>query len=165
MFLAAPEGIQPQEINFNLFKMRLLQTLTSASVCPDLTSIIELGRDGTDWGMIVATKSQQVLPYKIGSNTIIPRVDRHGQLQFRHVTARSLAASEVSSSATSFQQATLSAEAEINIPTESSNDETLQPTGIPTEFPDLRELNWDQHRGNWWEILKESEIAIDEYVS
>ena len=163
IFLTAPEGITQQEINFKKFETRFFQTLSSVSICEGLETF-EPSEDGNFWGIIVAKKSQQLLPYNFGATESIPCVDVRGQLQYKDVIPKPPESFQILEGATSKQTSSPSSDAELNVSAEPSNYEIPQPTGVPTQFPDVRELNWDQNKKNWQGILKESRTSIDDYV-
>ncbi len=164
MFLSSPEGIPQQEINFNVFKTRLFQSLSYAHISKNLEAY-QVCADDIYWGVIVAKKSPQMLPYKMGINTVTPCVDVRGRLQFRHLTARRQEAFENLVYATGLQTSTPSFMVQPKPTTELPNEEAFQPSGLPIEFPDIRQLNWDQHKSNWRAILKESITSMNECVN
>ena len=179
IFLIAPKGIKHKEIDFTKFEKRMVEAFSSENICEDF-EILEQSGSGHDkfFGMVVAKKSQKQLSYNFSVKTAIPCVDVHGQLQYKHVSARLPKTSEnldgdsVTPRQTPPTPAPIPAsKAEHSLSRQPSGDKVPQLADFyPEEFTgvdeltDVDELNWDQNKRNWRGILKDSKTSIEDCV-
>ena len=150
IFLTAPEGISSDEINFSRLKQRLGQMLRLLGLPEGLVKTYEC--DTIFWGVIVAKKSHQELPYSIGGNVVSFQIDANMQIRCESKNVNMISNKE---SNMSFDP---------NMPVVDEDVEDA-PSYNPPPGIVFSELTWDQNKSNWHEILEPANQSLDSCLS
>ncbi len=150
IFLTAPAKISSDEINFNRLTERLGQMLRLLGFPEGLVKTYEC--DTAFWGVIVAKKSHDKLPYSIGGNVVRFHIDVHRQIQceFKNVIAN--------------KEPNMSFDARLNTPVVNENVDDASLFN-PPPWVGFSELIWDQNKSNWQEILEPANQSLDSWVA
>ncbi len=140
----------------------------SPSSTSGILEVSELGVPGNVWGVIAAKKSADIAPYTVNGEEVDVKIDIHGKL--RYVPHSRRQPGNVENLSHEGVHSTPSAGGDPSAaPSKSSQPPTRTPhfeEGDCSEPPVVvSELNWDQNKENWLNILRETRESIDYCIS
>ncbi len=166
MYLKSPEGAALGEIDFSLFRSRLL-------ALPGISkSLLAISQGNTSWAVIVAKMCRDSLSFNFDSKSVKLTVDMHGRLQNAQSNPKyegqkiSECSSHDAPDAQPKRIMDLDGEPSSEISTSRMGvHDGVETTLTPVDFSTLHELNWGANKKNWDEILTESKISVDEIIA
>ncbi len=130
----------------------------------------KLGLPRHVWSVIAVKKSPATAPYEFKEDRVVVEIDIHGKLQRVHYSEKQ----PVSVDNPVHQKEQRNPDADV-----APGAATIQAPQPPTQKPQIddvasskspvvvSELNWDQNKGKWWNILQEksTDKSMDECIS
>ncbi len=159
VFLTAAEITSHKTIQFSTFNARKVST-------SDRLEKSQLAVPANVWSVTAVRKSAKTIPYELEDGDVQLKFDMQGKMQYLPLSGEDVFDNPAHGTERCKPKPDIVPNAALTEVSQPFTKVSWVDDVASSELPVVvSELNWDQNKGWWWNILRESDISIDECIS